>query len=263
LRRRGEPGLGESVVVELLALGALLDRRVFGLSGGERQRVALGRALLSHPRLLLLDEPLASLDVAMKRQLLPMLRRVASSGGTPMVYVSHDIGEILQLTHELLVLDRGRNIGQGPLHRVVKDAQVFQLAAQTGLENVLRARIEEHLALSGLTRLCVIPEEGAQEPVGLLGPLLDRPVGAEVLVSVRPEDVAISLERISAISIQNQIPATVVRAGEVAGRGLLELQIGGPFLVEVSLRAMSALDLLPGRRAYCLFKAHEILYMYA
>ncbi len=260
MRRHGGNGPDEASVTGMLGLEPLLHRRVHTLSGGERQRVALGRALLSAPRLLLLDEPLASLDVAMKRQVLPMLRRVAAESGTPIMYVSHDIGEILQLTHELVIIHGGRCIGQGPLHRVVKDPEVFTLAAGTGLENVLRARIDEQLPASGLTRLHILHEDGSGAAT-LLGPPLDRPVGGDVLIAIRPEDVAISLAPVEGISIQNQIQATIVRTSEVAGRGLLELDVGGPFLVEVSLRSITSLDLTPGRGVVCLLKAHAIRYL--
>jgi molybdate transport system ATP-binding protein len=95
-------------VVDLLDLGHLLDRRPGRLSGGERQRVAVGRALLMHPRLLLLDEPLASLDSARKRDILPYLERLRDEARVPMIYVSHEPGEVRRIANHLVMLDRGR-----------------------------------------------------------------------------------------------------------------------------------------------------------
>lgn len=247
-------------VVELLALGPLLDRRVTTLSGGEQQRVALGRALLARPRLLLLDEPLASLDAGMKRQVLPLLQRVARCG-VPMLYVSHDVGEILHLTSDLLVLDGGRVVGQGAFHGVVRDPAVFRIAARTGLENVLRARVLQHLPDAGLTRVEIVSDvkaSGTAMASEWVVPPLERAVGETVSLAIRPEDIAIALTRHDGVSIQNQIRGVVLRETDVAGRGLVEVDVGYPLLVEVSLRAVANLNLHTGREVFCLFKAHAV-----
>jgi molybdate transport system ATP-binding protein len=260
-RRRHGEGSRLDDVVQILALRQLLHRDVRSLSGGERQRVALGRALLSGPRLLLLDEPLASLDVAARRQVLPYLRRVAETTGVPMLYVSHEIGEILQLTSQLLVLENGRLIGQGPLHEVVTEPRVFGLAAGTGLENVLQARVHEHLRESGLTRLTITGTQPSFPGPEMLGPPVDAPIGSTLTLAIRPEDVAISLTALEGVSIQNQIRGTVTRETDVAGRGIVEVDIGARLLVEVSLRSVHALRLEPGQVVHCLFKAHAIRYL--
>jgi molybdate transport system ATP-binding protein len=114
LRRRRGPGPGWAEVIEVLGLAALLERRVTGLSGGERQRVGLGRALLAAPRLLLLDEPLASLDAELKRRILPFLARSADAFGVPVLVVSHSTRELLELAEHALVLVDGRVVAAGP-----------------------------------------------------------------------------------------------------------------------------------------------------
>lgn len=108
LRRRGAGGPAEADVIEVLGLAPLLGRRCAGLSGGEKQRVALGRALLSAPRLLLLDEPMASLDGTLKRRILPFLARTVATFAVPMLYVTHDAGELAGLAERRVILDRGR-----------------------------------------------------------------------------------------------------------------------------------------------------------
>lgn len=122
------PGLELSHVVAVLEIGSLLDRRVSELSGGEKQRVALGRALLAQPRLLLLDEPLASLDAALKRRLVPYLARVRDEFGIAMLYVSHDPDEVVALCDDVLLLEQGKIRRRGP------PAELFQPAKEQSYE---------------------------------------------------------------------------------------------------------------------------------
>ncbi len=124
LRRRGGEGPSEDEVVEVLGLGALLDRRPDALSGGEKQRVALGRALLSAPRLLMLDEPLASLDGDLKRRILPFLGRTVQSFGVPMLYVSHSSDELRSLADRVILLEKGRISGEGDPAELFLDGDV-------------------------------------------------------------------------------------------------------------------------------------------
>src|SRR5690349_18571458 len=120
-RARGDKVIGEAETIALLGLEALLARRPHQLSGGEKQRVALGRALLSQPRLLLLDEPLASLDVARREEVLPYLERLRDRLAIPMVYVSHQFDEVLRLATQVVVMDKGRVIAHGDISSVSLD----------------------------------------------------------------------------------------------------------------------------------------------
>jgi molybdate transport system ATP-binding protein len=129
-RENGGPALDH--VVEVLGLGALLERGIGQLSGGERQRVSLGRALLSGPRLLLLDEPLASLDAGLKRRILPYLKTVRDEFSVPMIYVSHQADEVVALADDVLVLDQGRVTRQGPPASVFTSVErpAYELSAR-------------------------------------------------------------------------------------------------------------------------------------
>jgi molybdate transport system ATP-binding protein len=250
--------------VELLALGELLDRRTHGLSGGERQRVALGRALLSEPRLILLDEPLASLDAGLKRQIIPFLRRVIELARVPMLYVSHDVGEILQFTDSMLVLDRGEIVGRGPFHEVLADPSVFGVARRLGMENVLAVRVTSNSAEDGLTRLAVAADgKGVDRGAAaeIVAPIQARAPGAVRRICVRPEDVALASDSLSGVSIQNQIRGTIRAIREHAGVTLVEVDIGSPLLAEVSPRAARTLGLRPGAQVTCVFKAHAVRYL--
>jgi molybdate transport system ATP-binding protein len=122
---RGEARIPFAQVIELLELQPLLGRRPAGLSGGERQRVALGRALLAAPRLLLLDEPLASLDQRLKRQILPYLQRINRELQVPLIYVSHDLTELRLVTDQALILDQGRLLAQGSFEELRNHPEVY------------------------------------------------------------------------------------------------------------------------------------------
>ncbi len=247
-------------VIDLLALSTLLDRRIDQLSGGEKQRVALGRALLSGPRLLLLDEPLASLDVGLKRQILPFLAQVNQRMGVPMILVSHDITEILQLTTDLVVLDEGRVVSQGAFHEVMSDHRTFQLARRLGLDNVLSARVVEHAAGQGLTCLDITLDQKAT-PVVVWGPLLAVPVGTMVHFMISPEDIAVALRPVTGTSIRNQLPGRVSRLIDHDGMTLLEVDVGRFMLVEISPRSAAELGLAAGTPVTCLFKAVGVRYV--
>ncbi|MDZ7617112.1 MAG: molybdenum ABC transporter ATP-binding protein [Patescibacteria group bacterium] len=152
-RRAGRRPAGRfsmEAVVDILELGPLLDRAPNNLSGGEKRRVALGRALLASPRLLLLDEPLAGLDHGRKEQILPFLRRVQVELHVPMLLVSHDLGDILHLTESMVVVDQGRLVAAGSATELVRQPEALALMHGAGLLNVLRLQVAEHKAEQGI-----------------------------------------------------------------------------------------------------------------
>ncbi len=246
------------MLVELLELGSLLDRKPQTLSGGEAQRVALGRALLAAPRLLLLDEPLAALDQRLRQQILPFLQRVRDQLALPMLYVSHDLGELLQLTEQLLVLDAGRVVGQGRYLDLVLDAGTPALGDQ--LLNVLRLEVRRHEDGGGMTCLAA-PGDDGEDPCLLRAPLRDLATGSRVDVTLRPEDVALALAPVPNTSIQNQLRGTLRRVVPRAGQVVLEIDVGVPLLAEVTPRTVDSLQLRPGLELWCLIKSNAIKYL--
>ncbi len=236
-------------VVRLLDIGHLRDRRPRTLSGGERQRVALGRALLCSPRLLLLDEPLAALDQALKRQILPYLRRVREHFAIPILYVGHDLGELLHVCDHLLLIDRGAIMAQGSLVDLAKDPRLVSRLHAAGLVNVLRGQVLRHEPAEGLTQVELVG--GPQVACALRS---EQP-GTSIDLLLRPEDIALALAAVPGISLQNQLPGRINSLVDVGDRVLVTIDVGQPLLTEVSARAVAQLGLEVGRPVVGLFKA--------
>lgn len=256
-RRGGKGEIAFDEVVSLLELGPMLGRPVRTLSGGEGQRVALGRALLSSPRLLLLDEPMAALDRGLKQQILPFLQRVRDAVKIPMVYVSHDLRELLQLTDRMLVLDGGHVTGSGRYGDLVLDPNVW--AGDPELVNVHPARVQAHDESLGLTRVELMTREGEHTGAVLrAGYRAGLLVEQRVSVSLRPEDVALSLQPVDHISIQNQIPGKILRVSRYGGQAMLEIDVGAPLLAQVTECTMEAMGLREGMDVVCLVKSNAI-----
>jgi molybdate transport system ATP-binding protein len=259
-RRGGDSNRSVSLddVIDLLELAPLMRRRVRHLSGGERQRVSLGRAILSRPRLLLLDEPLSSLDREMKQQTLELIARAGHELRLPMLYVSHDLTELLRLTDRLLIVDRGRSIAHGPLREVVRHAAAWKSVRGLHPVNVFPVTVAGHDPAAGLTTLRA---GGTKRTADLRGAILDRPVDATVHVSIRPEDVALASNRVGDISIQNQVPGRITELTHHADCSVVEIDVGVPLLVEVSHKAVREMQLAPGHEFWCLIKANAIEYV--
>lgn len=239
-------------LVQLLDLSDLVDRHVDTLSGGERQRVALARALATSPKLLLLDEPLASLDVSFKSVIIRYLKRVREELGTPMIYISHSISEVISLADEMLVLSKGKPVTQGPPSDVLVHPDVGSMADYGTLENLLEATVVERQ-----------PEEGLST-IDLGGVTLSAPdVGAQpgdlLTVSIRAGDVILALDVPSKISAQNILPGTVKEIHAQGPRVLAHVDVGATVVVELTPRAVTSLELREGIQVYLIVKSNSVL----
>ena len=251
-RRGGDPEALLGQVCDLLELTPLLGRDVSSLSGGERRRVALGRALCSGPRLLLLDEPLASLDLPLRRRLLPLLRRLRSELTTPMLLVSHDPIEVQALCDEMIVLRDGVAVARGEPHRVLGDPRVFALAEEA-FENILPARHERR---EGSTSVLRLGEAGGG--VELITLAAAAEIGAEVLVGLPSSEIVLATARPEGLSARNVLPARVEAIRTSEGRGLVETRLGDdlpPVSVEVVETTPAALGIRPGSDVFLVIKA--------
>ena len=262
LRRASAPQFDD--VVELLELSALFDRRPHELSGGEQRRVALGRALLSGPELLLLDEPLAGLDDRLKAQVIPLLRRVRDVSTTPMVYVCHDVTELLQITSHSIVLVGGRVVGAGLLRDVAQQSGSVSAVRDLGYTNVLQCQPAAVQDEPGVTLLDILhgdDDESVARPKVLRAPQRTQVLTSSVRIAIRPQDIALAPAAIPNISIQNQIEGRVSAVTSSDHGVLVELDIGTPVLVQITERARDALHVEPGAELCCLIKSTAIEYL--
>lgn len=252
LLRAEQRRLAFADVVGLLDIADLLPRAPRSLSGGQRQRVALGRALLCSPRLLLLDEPLAALDRGLKRQILPYLRRVRDAFAMPVLHVSHDLGELLHVCDDLLLLDRGRVAAHGTLPAIARQAELLPLLHDAGMVNVLRGTVTQQPADEPVTTVQLDGGAVVVCPRCAGGP------GTRLELLLHPADVALALAPVSGISLQNQLPGRIRSLTVAADRVLVNVDIGQEVLVEVSGRTVVQLGFEPGMAICMLCKAMSL-----
>jgi molybdate transport system ATP-binding protein len=246
------PSIAFDEVVGLLGLAPLLQRRPGQLSGGERQRVAIGRALLAQPRLLLLDEPLASLDAARRDEVLPYLDRLRDLLAIPIVYVSHQFDEVLRLATHLVLMEQGRVAASGTLSAVSLDPALRAIVGAESIGAVLEGEVVRRDDEEGIARLRV----GAGE----LSVVSDDPVGRRLRVQLLARDLILALGDPTGLSVRNSLPATVVLV-EPDDRHtvLVHLDIGGPRVVaRVTQAAARQLGLRPGLGLRVLVKSVSI-----
>ena len=244
---KAEWNISEREVVDLLGIERLLDQRPATLSGGEKQRVAIGRALLSAPRLILMDEPLSALDRARRQEILPYIERIRDVVKIPVIYVSHALDEVARLANRVVLLDEGRARAEGAPVEIFPE--LSSLTDSIAPQSVLEARMigqEEYYGLS-------IAEIG--DTVVTLQPI-DLPEGTAVRVRVSSTDVMIALDKPENISALNHLPGKITAVTRDGPYMLVEMDCYGQRLISrVTLLSCERLGLAPGISVYALFKA--------
>jgi molybdate transport system ATP-binding protein len=245
---------GQAAAIELLGIGTLLDRATTDLSGGERQRVAIARALAVSPQLLLMDEPLASLDLARKQEILPYLKRLHDELDIPVLYVSHAADEVARLADHLVLLDDGRVRAQGGPHEMLSRLDLAAAFADDA-GAVIDATVAAHDDADHLSRLDF---RGGSLLVGRCSQAL----GQLVRVRIRASDVSLSDRVPQGSSILNALAARVVEVsvGNSPGQWLVRLDAGGTLLMaRITARSGRALQIETGRSVWAQVKSVAVM----
>ncbi|MGY6276163.1 molybdenum ABC transporter ATP-binding protein [Methylomonas sp. MgM2] len=242
-------------LIALLEIGGILDQPLKLLSVAERQRVALGRALLKSPKLLLLDDTFATVGAAYRMQMLPILKRLQCEFNLSIVYASQSLGDILELTDQVVVLDQGKVIRNGSLRELARQQDFLRYLGIRQIDNILPVTIREHDYSSG----CSLADSFG---LPLMLPL--RPhfvVGSRTQVSIRAKDIALSRRFIDGISIQNQLKGRICALIPSDDSVVVQIDCGGTLLAEITPGALHSMALQEGDMVHCLIKTHAIVYL--
>ena len=241
-------GIGMSEVVAALELESLLARRPASLSGGERQRVAIGRALLANPRVLLMDEPLSSLDTARKREIVSYIEALPERFSIPVLYVTHDIDEVARLSNRMLLLSAGRIAAQGGVSEILDRIDLWPSLERIEAGSVIEARVERHE--NDMTHL-------AFEAGTLQIPAVDAVPGKILRLRVHARDVAVATEYPQHLSIRNILPATIEKIDlDATVHAELLLGVGAQTLrARITRNALEDLGLAEGQQVHALIKS--------
>lgn len=251
--RYGQPKSRDSTtVIDILEISGLLQRYPKQLSGGQRQRVAIARALAMEPRMLLMDEPLASLDNTLKARIIPYLHHVKDAFDIPILYVTHAFSEVLALADEAFLLSDGKITATGEPHHLLTAPSAMPIAQLTGVENILSLPVMLSDKASGVTSL----EIGTQH---LVIPYTDADIGTLLPVAIRAEDIIISLAPDLPLSARNILRGTIEKMDVVGERTLVSIRVEAhPLSVKITHEARAQLDLQVGLSVYCVIKANAI-----
>lgn len=235
-------------VLNVLEIGSLLDRPVTKLSGGEAQRVALARAILSQPRLLLLDEPLASLDIGLKEKILPYLARVRDEFELPMIYVTHSLTEVLTLADWVLMIKQGKLITQGIPRQALRSSHAMLQIPEEQFENVLTVTFVDSDPEAGITKVRL---RAGQE---LFIPYLPAPENSTIQIRISADDILVATRRPEGISAGNVLHGTVRRIDKIDGQAMVTVAAGDEFYARLTASAIKRLDLVEETAVFLIMK---------
>ena len=239
-------------LLEILSLSHLQERRVGEISGGEAQRVALARVLATSPDLLLLDEPLASLDIALRGIALRYLREIWREFSIPMVFVSHSISEVMALANTMLVMSNGRRVDYGPTRQLLSHPNVYSVDEYSALENILEGEVVASPSPGGLAEVkvgdvCMTVQGLASEP------------GAVATISIRAGDIILSPDKPSRLSARNTLRGLIQEIHVVGETVLVYADVGVSLVATITPAALRELDLSAGQDVYLIIKTNSVM----
>ena len=241
-------------MIELLEIGHLMNRYPANLSGGEKQRVAIGRALLSSPDLLLLDEPMAALDHRRKEEIMRLIETIRDESKSPILMVSHSISEVTRLADTMILLDQGKVAAFGKVEDLMSRLDLFPLTGRHEAGSLLTGKVIAHDENLGMSVVLINKEK-------LWTPRIDRQIGQETRLHIHAQDVMISLEKPQGISANNILPGTV-HDWRKDGKFHVEMQLecdGTVLLARITQRSWERLALQKGMPVFAIVKSVTLL----
>lgn len=245
-----QENIGQASVTSHLGISHLLDRKPASLSGGEAQRVSIARALLSNPRMLLMDEPLASLDHARKKEILPLLKSIATDFKCPILYVSHSFDEVLQLSDQLVLIENGKTIGQGTPEELTTNPIFAGHLEGFDAGSILNTHLDRHDPEFGLSYLSF---SGGTIPV----PQINQDVGSRIRLRLRARDITLSNEIPQGISTLIRLSAKILSVDDIdKTHSYVRVQSGDAILLaRITRKSIQLLGIQPNKPIFCLVKS--------
>ena len=251
-QKMGRVGAGQSFneVTDLLALRPLLDRYPAALSGGEAQRVALGRALLSAPKCLCLDEPLSALDHGLKQRIFPYLERLRDQTKIPILYVTHDAAEMARLADHIVLMHTGRSVLSGPATEVLADPAAVPFLGVRAAGTVVAGQV---MSPDPVTGLAVMGFDGGQ----FILPELAQPEGRKIRIRIAAQDIVLASEMPKGLSALNILEGVISDLHQGQGPGVMvQFKVGRTlFLARVTQYSATQMGLVVGQRVFAILKA--------
>jgi len=245
-------------VIDLLDIGLILNKKPSQLSGGERQRVAIGRALMSQPRLLLLDEPFSNVDCSKRKQIISYLLRINNHFQIPMLIISHHLEDILKLTRKVVIIENGKSTACGDIFNIIKNGDKPELIQPKKFQNTFTASYKNYNKTENTFGLTL--GNSAELHIANHSKLLHKQMepGKRLQLSLRPIDIALSIEKQEGTSIQNHIKGTINKIIHNAEGVFCVIDCGFELFVEISQGIINSLYLHEGQEIFCQIKANDI-----
>jgi molybdate transport system ATP-binding protein len=247
----GSSNIDMQHVLDVLEIGHLPARAVTNISGGEAQRVALARAILSQPRLLLLDEPLAALDIGLKERILPYLARVRDEFSIPMIYVTHNLTEVLTLADWVLMIRDGRLVAQGVPRETLRSSHAILQIAEEQFENVFAVEFVASEPQAGRSRVRLANSEE------LFIPYLPQPATRALQIRIGADDIIVATQKPEGISAGNVLQGTIRGIDVIDGQAMLTVVAGEEFYVRLTAAAVDRLGLRENDRVFLIMKTRS------